>query len=103
MAAETMTADNKRVANRQRVIKAAKIISLDRATMSDCSVKNVSATGAQIVVESQTLVPKEFYFYQPKDHQMCSAKVVWRREKLVGIHFTSDMGPPPASLSSIRR
>jgi PilZ domain len=98
-----MNAENKRAAARQRVIKAGKIISLDMATMSDCSVKNVSATGAQVVVVNQAVVPKEFYFLQVKDNQMCSAKVVWRREKLVGIHFTSNMGPPPASLSSLRR
>jgi PilZ domain len=101
--ATTMTAENKRVAARQRVIKAAKIISLDRSTMTDCSVKNVSATGAQLMVENQTVVPKEFYFLQVKENQMCAAKVVWRRDKLVGIHFTSDMGPPPATLSSLRR
>lgn len=97
------TADNKRVAARQRVMKAAKLISMDRSTMTDCSVKNVSATGAQIMVENQAVVPKEFYFLQMKDNQMCSAKVVWRRDKLIGIHFTSEMGPPPATLSSLRR
>lgn len=101
--ATTMTTDNKRIAARQRVMKAAKIISMDRSTMTDCSVKNVSATGAQIMVENQSVVPREFYFFQVKDNQMCSAKVVWRRENLVGIHFTSDMGPPPASLNSLRR
>jgi hypothetical protein len=86
--ATTMTTDNKRVAARQRVMKAAKIISMDRST---------------IMVENQSVVPREFYFFQVKDNQMCSAKVVWRRENLVGIHFTSDMGPPPASLNSLRR
>jgi PilZ domain len=97
------TAENKRVAARQRVMKSAKIISMDRTTMTDCAVKNVSATGAQITVENQAVVPKEFYFFQVKDNQMCSAKVVWRRDKLVGIHFTSDMGPPPASLNALKR
>jgi PilZ domain len=103
MTGNTTGADNKRIAARQRVIKAAKIISLDRSTMSDCSVKNVSATGAQILVENQAIVPKEFYFFQVKDNQMCSAKVVWRRENLVGIHFTGEMGPPPSGLSGLRR
>lgn len=101
--ADTVTDSDKRIAQRHRVIKSAKLVSLDRATVTDCTIRNISATGAQIVVENQASVPREFYFLQPKENTMCEAKVMWRREKLVGIHFTSDMGPPPATLRSLRK
>lgn len=94
--------DDKRIAPRQRVMKSAKLISLDRVTVTDCSVRNLSATGAQIIIENQATVPKEFYFFQPKENVMCQAKVMWRREKLVGIHFTSGMEPPPATMRGLR-
>lgn len=93
---------DKRIAPRQRVIKAAKIVSLDRVTVVDCTMRNVSKTGAQLVVENQALVPPTFYLVQPKENIMCQAKVMWRREKLVGIHFTSEMEPPPATLRNLR-
>jgi hypothetical protein len=93
---------DKRIAPRQRVIKSAKIISLDRTTVADCTIRNISNTGAQLVVENQAVVPKDFFFLQPKENTMCQAKVMWRREKLVGVHFTSDMGPPPATMRNLR-
>ena len=94
--------EDKRIAPRQRVIKVAKLISLDRTTVVDCTIRNISKTGAQIMVENQATVPKEFFFYQPKENTMCQAKVMWRREKSVGIHFTSGMEPPPAKLRGLR-
>lgn len=98
----TVTDSDKRVAQRHRVIKSAKIVSLDRSTVSDCTIRNISSTGAQIIVENQALVPREFYFLQPKENTMCQAKVMWRREKLVGVHFTSEMGSPPATMRNLR-
>ena len=83
-------------------MKSAKLISLDRTTVTDCSIRNISKTGAQILVESQVTVPKEFYFFQPKENVMCQAKVMWRKEKLVGIHFTSGHEPPPATMRGFR-
>ena len=97
-----MSEEDKRIAPRQRVIKVAKLISLDRTRVVDCSVRNISKTGAQITVENQATVPREFYFLQPKENTMCQAKVMWRREKSVGIHFTSAMEPPPATMRGFR-
>jgi hypothetical protein len=97
-----MTENNQRNAPRQRVLKPARLISLDRKTVSDCTIKNISETGAQLKVQNQITVPREFLFLQPKLNLMCHARVVWRRDDLVGITFTTPMAEAPANLTSLK-
>ena len=58
-----MAEGEKRSAPRQRVLKAAKIITMDNTSVIDCTVRNQSETGALLVVEKNVTVPDEFQFF----------------------------------------
>jgi hypothetical protein len=83
-------AENKRATQRMRVLKGAKIVALNQWTLLDCTVRDISATGARIVCKDQMAVQKEFRFLVVADNTICNAKVAWRRGDEIGITFTSE-------------
>jgi PilZ domain len=80
---------NKRIAPRQRVLKAGRIVVSDRATL-DVGVRDMSATGAKLMCTSTHLVPDTFRFVLPGDGTIRPAKVVWRKQDSLGIEFTGE-------------
>jgi PilZ domain len=88
--------DNKRIADRSRVLKGAKIVSMNNWSVVDCQVRDLSETGARLIVGDQTAVPNAFYFLLTADNTIRDAKVVWRKELSIGIHFTSEPRRAPA-------
>ena len=88
--------DNNRRASRQRVLKTAKIYRMNGAHAMDCTVRDLSETGARIVCKDQLTLPNELKFVVPGDGFMHIAKVVWRKGDLAGLHFLSDRAAPPA-------
>jgi hypothetical protein len=75
--------DEHRITNRQRVLKAGKIEFGGGAV--DCTVRNISATGAALDVTSPLGIPAQFILVTEGDHLPC--RVVWRKEKRIGIAF----------------
>ncbi|MBC8035901.1 MAG: PilZ domain-containing protein [Rhizobiales bacterium] len=61
----------------------------------DCTIRDMSETGARIVCGDQTAVPREFRFVTPGEGLMRNAKVVWRRGNQLGIRFTSEARQAP--------
>jgi hypothetical protein len=90
------SADNMRGAQRSRVLKGAKIVALNQWTLVDCTVRDLSATGARIICKDQLAVQNEFRFLILADNTICNAKVVWRRGDELGIAFTSEKTRAPA-------
>jgi hypothetical protein len=93
-----MVGDEKRVAVRRKVLKAAKIVSLDMKTVLTCSIRDLSETGAKLNVDVAGAIPKKFYFYQPSDNTLRDAVLAWRRAGQIGINFTGGVRPAPANL-----
>jgi hypothetical protein len=91
-----MVDENKRRAVRNRVLKGAKIVSLSNWSLVDCTIRDISATGARIVCGDQAAVANEFRFLIPSENTICNARVVWRREDMLGITFTSEKTRAPA-------
>ena len=91
-----MTDDNKRGLPRARVLKSAKIVALNNWSLVDCVIRDISKTGAKIICKDQAAVANEFRFFVPSDNTICYAKVVWRRDDLLGIEFTSEQTRAPA-------
>ena len=89
--------ENKREAQRQKVLKGARILLDDLRTL-DCSIKDISATGAKIACPNTLNIPDVFRLVTTADNIIRPAKVAWRREGLIGIHFTGDAKP-----SALRR
>jgi hypothetical protein len=82
--------DNKRAAPRQRTLKSAKIVHLTKWLVVDCAVRDISATGAKLQCKAQMSVPDEMRFLMVSENTIRTAKVVWRREDLIGIEFTGE-------------
>jgi hypothetical protein len=78
--------DEKRIAPRNRVLKAGSI-SLSGGGAIDCTVRNMSSTGAALDVESPIGVPDDFKLVIEADHFSRSAHVQWRKGKRIGVTF----------------
>ena len=81
-----MDAEQKRSAPRQRVLKTG-TISFDRAAGIDCTVRNVSETGAMLEIASSVGIPNAFVLFIPKDNLKRNCRVVRRSARRIGITF----------------
>ena len=80
--------DEHRIAPRQRVLKGARI--QFGGGSIDCTVRNISETGAALEVTSPLGIPTEFTLVTEAARRPC--RVVWRKEKRIGITFEKDEG-----------
>ncbi len=80
--------DEHRIAPRHRVLKGAHIEFGGGAI--DCTVRNLSETGAALDVTSPLGIPTEFTLVTGTEHIPC--RVVWRKEKRIGVAFEKDKG-----------
>ena len=74
-----------RIAPRYRASKAATIES--GAGAIDCTVRDLSLTGAAIEVPSQAGIPERFTLVMPDDGLHLPCHVVWRKEYRIGVAF----------------
>lgn len=77
--------EEKRTIPRQRVLKAATIEFGGGAI--DCTIRNWSATGAALDVTSPVGIPAHFTLFVPADGRHWACRVVWRKEKRIGVVF----------------
>jgi hypothetical protein len=79
--------DEYRAAPRQRRLKAG-TISFGGGAI-DCTVRNLSETGAALDVISPIGIPERFTLLVETDHSHFPCRVVWRKEKRIGVRFES--------------
>ncbi|MBR0702709.1 PilZ domain-containing protein [Bradyrhizobium sp. 62B] len=77
--------DERRDKARHRVLKAGTIEFGGGAI--DCTVRNLSDTGAALDVTSPVGIPEHFTLFVPADGAHLSCTVVWRKEKRIGVRF----------------
>lgn len=82
--------ENKRIAKRSRVLKGAKLVNMNNWSLVDCTIRDISETGARLICGDQIAVANLFRFFVPTDNTIQDARVVWRRGELVGIEFIGD-------------
>jgi hypothetical protein len=84
---ESTTADmiDKRANPRHHVLKTG-TIEFGGATI-DCSVRNVSHAGAALNVASPVGIPENFNLIVPSDKLRFACRVIYRKEKRIGIAF----------------
>ena len=80
--------DEHRIATRHRVLKGGQIHFGGGSI--DCTVRNISGTGAALDVTSQLGIPTEFTLATDAEHHPC--RVVWRKEKRIGVVFAKEKG-----------
>ncbi|MEH2473972.1 hypothetical protein V1281_004843 [Nitrobacteraceae bacterium AZCC 2161] len=79
-----MTPENRSVP-RSRTLKAG-TISFDGGGI-DCTVRNISKSGAALDVASPLGIPQNFILLVPADDLRQPCHVVWRKEKRIGVAF----------------
>ena len=77
--------DEGRKTPRHRVLKAG-TISFGGAGIS-CTVRNLSDTGAALDVTSPVGIPQEFVLVVEADNSSRPCRVVWRKERRIGVTF----------------
>ena len=77
--------EERRASPRARRLKAGKIVLNDGRSVFECSVRNVSATGACLLVGNGFLIPGDFKLMLDGDTRRCD--VVWRRPDRMGVSF----------------
>ena len=74
-----------RIAPRRRMFKAGTIEFGGGGI--DCTVKNLSDTGAALEILSPLYVPDRFTLFVPTDQFKRRCHIVWRKERRIGIAF----------------
>jgi hypothetical protein len=82
-----MNATDHRRAPRRKVLKGAKISFHQLGTSTDCTVRNLSNTGACLVVESQLGIPNDFDLLLASDRSIKRCRVEWRAGNKLGVSF----------------
>jgi hypothetical protein len=81
--------ENKRIDQRQKVLKSGRII-LDDLHGVECTVRDVSATGAKLLVKKTDDLPDQFRLLLSADSSIRPVKVMWRKSDSIGVHFTGE-------------
>jgi hypothetical protein len=90
-----MTDNNNRISPRARVLKGAKIVSFNHMSVMDCTVRDLSGTGAKLLCADPISVANVFRLMLPAENSIQDARVVWRRDGMLGIEFTSEKTKAP--------
>ena len=77
--------DEHRIAPRRRVLKAGSI-SFGGGVI-DCTVRNISDTGAALEVATPLYIPDKFVLIVQADGLKRPCQVVWRKERRIGVTF----------------
>ena len=76
-----------RQAQRWRAMLAGKIVFNNHGSVYDCSIRNLSATGAKIWVFNAATIPDAFELLIEAKALTRPARVVWRSAKEIGVRF----------------
>jgi PilZ domain len=80
--------EEQRIAARHRVLKGGRIHFGGGSI--DCTIRNISETGAALEVTSPLGIPTEFTLFA--DGALRPCRVVWRKEKRIGVTFDKENG-----------
>lgn len=80
-----MTEDH-RAAPRQRVLKGGRIVINDGFSTFQCTVRNLSETGARLKVAGIVGIPDTFQLVMD-DGRKFACTVAWKTEFEIGVHF----------------
>ncbi|MBB4066645.1 PilZ domain-containing protein [Gellertiella hungarica] len=80
------TTPNRRVQGRVRALKGARILLNNRASALDCTIRNLSDTGAKIALSTPTNLPDEFSLrFEDGRERQCIVR--WRKLSEFGVEF----------------
>lgn len=102
----TEVTPNKRDRQRNRCLKEGKIIFGNGTFVVDCTIDNLSETGAHLRVQGNSPLPKEFLLVEPSRGLVHKTEIVRRTPKGLGVKFNGlyeDRQTTEAYLRKFRR
>ena len=91
-----MTLLEGRKADRVRTFLRARIVFNNQNSTIDCTIKNISASGAKIEISNSTTIPGEFNLEIPARGQLLRARIMWRDADAIGVQFIEKAAAPDA-------
>jgi hypothetical protein len=88
------SADPRRISQRRRALKGAKLV-LSNWSVIDCTIRDMSETGARLEFGGPTDIPDEFRLLVVSSNLLVPARRVWQHGLLAGIQFTGEAQPAP--------
>jgi len=82
--------DCHRIAPRRRVLKTGSIEF--GGTVIDCTVRNISETGAALEIRAPLYIPERFSLTIVSEQLMRRCRVVWHRGTRIGVAFDGTLG-----------
>ena len=79
--------EERRKLARARTLKSGKIIFNLQSCVVDCTVRNLTAQGALLVLPSLVGIPATFELVLEADHARHDCRVIWRGEDRLGVEF----------------
>src|SRR3954452_22989390 len=86
----TMLDSDQRVAPRMRTLIAARISFNNGQSALDCLIRNLSDTGAKLIVSAAVTLPECFDLIVPQKSLTRRARIAWRRGEAIGVRFDDD-------------
>lgn len=93
--ADSESKQDSRRGRRQKVLKAGKIVLHGNLSVVDCTIRDISDTGAKLSTINAVAIPAEFKLVVLADNIMRDVKVAWRKEAILGVKFTSEAKRAP--------
>ena len=84
----------------------ARILFNNNSSSIECTVKNISASGAKIEISSGLSVPSEFDLDVPQKGRVYRARLTWRDSACLGVRFidrAADHALPDAHVARLER
>jgi hypothetical protein len=79
--------DEKRKTPRRRVLKEGKIVFADGNCVLDCTIRDMSESGARLSIASTVGIPERFQLFQKSSGLLYPARLAWRQANVIGIQF----------------
>ncbi len=98
-----MTMVEARQGDRVRALLRARIIFNNRNSTIDCTIRNISPTGAKIALGNTTSVPAEFDLEVPQRARTYRAQIVWRDAEALGVRFIEGEPATESADTSLER
>ena len=82
-----MDETDKRARNRRRTVLKGRVLFNNRSSIFDCTVRDLSDTGAQLTLADVSALPPDFELEIPSKDMFVQAQVMWSRGKNHGVRF----------------
>ena len=84
---DTLNSTDGRGAPRQRTLLSGKIVYGEGAYTYDCTIREISTSGARIGIAGAIVIPKAFFLIDHKRATAFEAELVWRNGTQAGLRF----------------